>query len=100
MIQHHRGALTMVGQLLATPGAAEDGPIFRFAADLNAAQTTETQATAARSAVRGLPPRRAAQVIVKALTARNPRPRYLVGTDAHAAALIARLPYRLTAAKR
>src|SRR6266851_368722 len=41
MIQHHRGALTMVGQLLATPGAAEDGPIFRFAADVNADQTTE-----------------------------------------------------------
>ena len=65
-----------------------------------AAQITATQATAARSAVRGLPPQRAAQVIVKALTTRNPRPRYLVGTDAHAAALIARLPYRLTAAKR
>src|SRR5712664_228222 len=41
MIQHNRGALTMVAQLLATPGAAEDGPIFRFAADVNAAQTTE-----------------------------------------------------------
>jgi uncharacterized protein (DUF305 family) len=41
MIQHHRGALTMVAQLLATPGAAEDGPIFRFAADVNADQTTE-----------------------------------------------------------
>jgi uncharacterized protein (DUF305 family) len=41
MIQHHRGALTMVAQLLAAPGAAEDGPIFRFAADVNADQTTE-----------------------------------------------------------
>src|SRR5690349_7153696 len=41
MIQHHRGALTMVAQLLANPGAAEDGPIFRFAADVNADQTTE-----------------------------------------------------------
>jgi uncharacterized protein (DUF305 family) len=41
MIQHHQGALTMVGQLLAAPGAAQDGPIFRFAADVNADQTTE-----------------------------------------------------------
>ncbi len=41
MIQHHQGALTMVAQLLAVPGAAQDGPIFRFAADVNADQTTE-----------------------------------------------------------
>ena len=41
MIQHHQGALTMVAQLLAAPGAAQDGPIFRFAADVNADQTTE-----------------------------------------------------------
>ncbi len=41
MIQHHQGALTMVQQLLSAPGAAQDGPIFRFAADVNADQTTE-----------------------------------------------------------
>ena len=41
MIQHHQGALTMVQQLLAVPGAAEDGPVFRFASDVNADQTTE-----------------------------------------------------------
>ena len=41
MIQHHRGAITMVAQLLAAPGAAQDGPIFRFAADVNVDQTTE-----------------------------------------------------------
>src|SRR2546426_2796812 len=41
MIQHHQGAITMVGQLLAAPGAAQDGPIFRFAAGVNADQTTE-----------------------------------------------------------
>jgi NAD(P)-dependent dehydrogenase (short-subunit alcohol dehydrogenase family) len=59
------------------------------------AQITEAQADAARSNGRGIPARRAAQVIVKALTGRNPRPRYLVGNDAHAAAVVARLPYRL-----
>jgi NAD(P)-dependent dehydrogenase (short-subunit alcohol dehydrogenase family) len=67
-------------------------------------QIATAEETATRSAKRGLPPQRAAQVITKALTARNPRPRYLVGTDAHAAAVVARLPfrlrYRLTAAKR
>jgi uncharacterized protein (DUF305 family) len=41
MIQHHQGAITMVEQLLRTPGAAQDGPIFRFAADVNADQQTE-----------------------------------------------------------
>jgi uncharacterized protein (DUF305 family) len=41
MIQHHQGAITMVEQLLSTPGAAQDGPVFRFAADVNADQTTE-----------------------------------------------------------
>ncbi len=41
MIQHHQGAITMVQQLLAVPGAAQDGPVFRFASDVNADQTTE-----------------------------------------------------------
>jgi uncharacterized protein (DUF305 family) len=41
MIQHHQGAITMVEQLLRAPGAAQDGPVFRFAADVNADQTTE-----------------------------------------------------------
>src|SRR2546429_818372 len=41
MIQHHRGAITMVSELLSAPGAAQDGPVFRFAADVNADQTTE-----------------------------------------------------------
>jgi uncharacterized protein (DUF305 family) len=41
MIQHHRGAITMVNELLNAPGAAQDGPVFRFAADVNADQTTE-----------------------------------------------------------
>lgn len=41
MIQHHEGAITMVDQLLAAPGAAQDGLVFRFAADVHADQTTE-----------------------------------------------------------
>jgi uncharacterized protein (DUF305 family) len=41
MIQHHQGAITMVEQLLRAPGAAQDGPIFRFAVDVNADQSTE-----------------------------------------------------------
>jgi uncharacterized protein (DUF305 family) len=41
MIQHHQGAITMVNQLLQAQGAAEDGQVFRFAADVNADQTTE-----------------------------------------------------------
>jgi uncharacterized protein (DUF305 family) len=41
MIQHHQGALTMIEQLLRAPGAAQDGPVFRMVADINADQTTE-----------------------------------------------------------
>src|SRR5438876_9900701 len=41
MIQHHRGAIPMVSEPLSAPGAAQDGPVFRFAADVNADQTTE-----------------------------------------------------------
>jgi len=41
MIQHHRGALTMVRELVDTPGAARDGPLFQFASDVSADQTTE-----------------------------------------------------------
>jgi len=41
MIQHHRGALTMVRALVDTPGAARDGPLFQIASDVSADQTTE-----------------------------------------------------------
>ena len=41
MIQHHQGAITMVQQLLAVPGAAENGPVNRFSTDVFADQTTE-----------------------------------------------------------
>lgn len=41
MIQHHQGAITMVNELLATPGAAQDPQVFRFSADVNADQTAE-----------------------------------------------------------
>jgi len=41
MIQHHQGAITMVDQLLGTQAAAQDGSVFRFAADVNADQTAE-----------------------------------------------------------
>jgi uncharacterized protein (DUF305 family) len=41
MIQHHQGAISMVEQLLRAPGAAENGPVFRLVADVNADQTTE-----------------------------------------------------------
>lgn len=41
MIRHHQGAVAMVQELLGTPGAARDGAVFRFAADVNADQTAE-----------------------------------------------------------
>jgi uncharacterized protein (DUF305 family) len=41
MIQHHRGAISMVEQLLATPGAAQDESVFKFANNVNVDQSTE-----------------------------------------------------------
>jgi uncharacterized protein (DUF305 family) len=44
MIRHHQGAITMVEQLIDTPGAAQDAELFRFVADVNADQSTEIDA--------------------------------------------------------
>lgn len=41
MIRHHEGAITMVDQLFASYGAAQDEDVFRFASDVYADQTTE-----------------------------------------------------------
>lgn len=41
MIQHHRGAIEMVKELLASYGAAQDETVFKFSADVNVDQTTE-----------------------------------------------------------
>jgi uncharacterized protein (DUF305 family) len=41
MIQHHRGAVTMVDKLFGSYGAAEDDTVFKFASDVNIDQTTE-----------------------------------------------------------
>jgi uncharacterized protein (DUF305 family) len=41
MIQHHKGALTMVQQLFGSYGAGQDQTVFKFASDVNVDQTTE-----------------------------------------------------------
>jgi uncharacterized protein (DUF305 family) len=41
MIQHHQGALTMVKELFAMPGAAQDSDVFAFASDVDADQRME-----------------------------------------------------------
>jgi uncharacterized protein (DUF305 family) len=41
MIQHHRGAVAMVKDLVGTPGAAQDETVFKFASDANVDQSTE-----------------------------------------------------------
>jgi uncharacterized protein (DUF305 family) len=43
MIQHHQGAIEMVKELFASPGAAYDGVIHRFAADVEADQGAEIE---------------------------------------------------------
>jgi uncharacterized protein (DUF305 family) len=41
MIQHHTGALTMVRELFAANGAAQNTAVFRFASDVDADQRAE-----------------------------------------------------------
>jgi uncharacterized protein (DUF305 family) len=41
MIRHHEGAVSMVDELFASHGAAQDEFVFRFASDVYADQTTE-----------------------------------------------------------
>ena len=41
MMQHHRGAVSMVKDLIASPGAAQEDAVFKIASDINVDQTTE-----------------------------------------------------------
>jgi len=41
MIQHHKGALTMVDDLFDTPAAGQDGQLYDFATDVDNTQTAE-----------------------------------------------------------
>jgi uncharacterized protein (DUF305 family) len=41
MIQHHRGAVTMVRELFGSRGAAQDETVFKFANDVSVDQSTE-----------------------------------------------------------
>ena len=41
MIQHHNGAVTMVHELFATDGAAQDNFVFKLASDIQVDQRTE-----------------------------------------------------------
>lgn len=41
MIRHHEGALVMVGELFATPGAAQEGEIYNLASEVDADQRAE-----------------------------------------------------------
>ena len=41
MIRHHEGALVMVQELLAQPGAAQEAEVFAFASDVDADQRME-----------------------------------------------------------
>jgi uncharacterized protein (DUF305 family) len=47
MIKHHAGALTMVQELFATPGAGQDSEVYAFASDVDADQRMEIDRMAA-----------------------------------------------------
>jgi len=41
MIQHHKGAVSMVQELFDTPGAAQEQSVYKLASDVSADQTSE-----------------------------------------------------------
>jgi uncharacterized protein (DUF305 family) len=41
MIQHHRGAVSMVQELFSNRGAGQDETVFKFASDVSVDQLTE-----------------------------------------------------------
>ena len=98
-----------IGVVLVEPGtiatpiwsrgaSAGDQLLARLPAEALARYGRQLQAArdqAARAGRDGLPPEAVATVIATALSARRPRPRYLVGRDARVAALVTRLPDRL-----
>jgi uncharacterized protein (DUF305 family) len=43
MIEHHRGALTMVDELLEQPGSAQDSVLYEFTADITSDQSSEIE---------------------------------------------------------
>ena len=43
MIQHHRGAVTMVEELFSSQGAGLDDTVFKLASDISADQTSEIE---------------------------------------------------------
>jgi uncharacterized protein (DUF305 family) len=43
MIRHHEGAMFMVDELFAAPGAAQDDFVYKFASDVNADQNMEVR---------------------------------------------------------
>jgi uncharacterized protein (DUF305 family) len=43
MIMHHRGAIAMVDKLFSSPGATQDGFMFKFASDVDADQSAEIE---------------------------------------------------------
>ncbi len=43
MITHHQGAVTMVEELLAQPGSAQDSVLFEFTSDVSSEQTNEIE---------------------------------------------------------
>jgi len=56
MIRHHEGALTMVAELLATPGAGQEPQLFGFASDVDSGQRAEIRRMEAILATLPAPP--------------------------------------------
>src|SRR5690606_21675610 len=56
MIQHHRGAISMVHKLFSSPGAGQDETVFKFANEVEVDQTTEIKRMFSMMLEMGFPP--------------------------------------------
>ena len=56
MIQHHRGAVSMVKTLFSSQGAGQDETVFKFANDVEVDQTTEIRRMLSMMIEMGFPP--------------------------------------------
>ena len=68
MIQHHTGALIMVEDLFATPGAGQDNVLFDFATDIDNTQRAEINIMKGMLSKRKITPRTKMKIASRHLT--------------------------------
>jgi uncharacterized protein (DUF305 family) len=84
MIQHHRGAVTMVHDLFESLGAGQDQTVFKFASDVSVDQSTEIERMERMLAAFGAPAKPSATDNATTVGKGSPNPDPRVGLKAGA----------------